>query len=66
MSLKMSNQEFFASFLLNVIAGLIGGLIVALIFMREYALWQRLGALLVSIVVFWFIALGIHQLMLKK
>jgi len=49
MAVNLTNKEFFATFMLNVIAGLIGGLIVGLLLLKEYSIYQRIGALVVSI-----------------
>jgi len=62
----MTPKEFYANFMLNVIAGLIGGLIVALILLKEYNIYLRLSALLVLIIILWFIALGIYSSILKR
>jgi len=63
---KLTNKEFLATFMLNVIAGLIGGLVVFALFQSEVALWRRLGFLIVVIIILWFVALFFHHYFLKK
>ena len=62
----MTPKEFYAHFMLNVIAGLIGGLIVGLLLLKEYSILQRVGALIVLTIILWFIALNIYSIFLKE
>jgi len=62
----MNPKEFYANFMLNVIAGLIGGLIVGLLLLKEYNIYQRVGALIVLIIILWLLALAIYHAFLRK